>query len=314
MPDLPKSSQIPKPTRRRPTMLIWLTSLLLPGLLIGLVGIIALFMEARHHIFSIPIGRFLLKRNATQIPHGAVWQGILANRRSQVGIDSLNLNIPKESLPPALLTTDYTHEQRTNDFQILRAQPRLVHLKIDQITGKQLNDIAQSLHIYRRGQALLEHAKLPAATFYLQARIQAQVALESDGLFSLIHHHLQAQNAAEAWSFIDIPDTEKTFWRSFLKQVITADPADTTRISESPTVAAACRDLLSTWQDSLHQVEITRLQSAWTKGIASELRILHHVDLFTGYAVIDTEFPVRFQISTDQASAILGPVPQAPHD
>ena len=273
MADTPNRPQAPTPAAQRPTILVWLAGLLLPGLVLVLMGLAVLVWEANHHLFAVRIGHYLLEHNADQTPHGAVWQGILANRRSQVDIDSLDFDIQTESLPPALLTTHYTHEQRTTDFQILRAHPRPEPLAVDQITGDRLTDLAQALHIHRRGQALLQQADLPAATFHMQARMRAQVALEDDTLFDLLHRRLRAQNAAEAWTFVDMPVAEKPFWRGFLKQVIAADPADTALVSESPAVAAACRTLLATWQDSLRFVETARLQTAWNQGTAFELRL-----------------------------------------
>jgi hypothetical protein len=309
MSDTPKISQATTPDTEGPSVLVWLAGLFIPGIILALAGLAVLAWEANHPIFAVRIGQYLLERNHAQTPRGAVWQGILANRRSQVGIDSFNFDLQAESLPPALLTTHYTHEQRTANFQILRAHPRPAPLVVDQISRDRLTDLAQALHIHRRGQAVLQQADLPTQTFHMQARIRAQVALEDDVLFALIHRRLRAQDAAEAWTFVDMPVAEKPFWRSFLSQVIAADPADTALVSQSPVVAAACRALLATWQDSLRAIEKARLQTAWDQGTAFELRLLHNVDIFTGYAVIKDEFPVRFQVPSDQAGAILGPPP-----
>ena len=289
----------------------WLTGLTLPGLLLAILGLSALWIEYRTHYAAVRLGEYLLQHNHERKAHGATWQGILASRRSRSSLEhqSQSDTLRLETIPPGQLHYRYEAEEPTADFLVLRAQGRKMPLRLGQVSGQQMQSLAHSLQVHRQGEELLSHIQLPRDPFRVHAQIQAQIALEDGSLFQVLHGKLARINAPEAWIFVKMSAADQDYWRDYLERFLAWSAAGFTPGFEefqdtTSTLTGTCTTLLKTWEDSLYADELTLLQQAWAQGAEIEIRMVRNMDIFTGYFLMEDELPIRFTIPTDQVTAV----------
>ncbi len=287
----------------------WIIGLTLPGLLLTLLGAGALWLEYRTHYVAVRLGEYLLQHNQNRTARGAVWQGILASRKSRTALanrahsDTLGL----DTIPPALLRCHYGLDRPVPNFLVLRAWGRTAPLRLDQISGREMPNLARSLQAYHLGVALLSHIQLPRAAFQVHAQIQAQIALDNGSLFDLLHRELDRVNAPEAWNFVKMSPQDQDYWQGYLGRFLAPTAARPEEFQDEDAILAnACTTLLETWTDSLYAAEVDQVQRLWASGTPIQIRLVRNMDTFTGYAIVADEPPIRFSLPAAQVAAVPG--------
>lgn len=288
----------------------WIIGLTLPGLVLTLLGLGALWFEYRTQAGAMRLGEYLLQHNRNRLTHGAVWQGILAMRQSRSNLENPAPPQPLEldTIPTALLRYRYVMEQPSPDFLILYARKRSQILRLDQLSSREIQNLAHALPVYQQGDILLAHIQLPQDTFRLQAQIQAQIGLEDGSIFPLLHRQLRKANAPEAWNFVKMSNEDQSHWQDHLERFFLPYETAVPYISQDKTsaIANACAKLLQTWADSLYTRELRRLQQSWSTGEDLQIRLVHNLDTFSGYAIVGDEPPIRFTLAADRIAAVPG--------
>ena len=286
----------------------WIIGLALPGLVLALAGMGAMWVEYRTQVGAVRLGEYLLQNNRNRLTHGAIWQGILATRQSRSSLENPAPSKPLklDTIPATLSRYRYDAEQPSPDFLILYARKRSQLLRLDQLSSQEIQNLAHALQIYRHGDLLLAHIQLPRDNFRLQAQIQAQIALEDGSIFPLLHRQLKKSNAPEAWNFVKMSPADQSHWQDYLGRFFL--PYETTEPKtfeeQTSTMASACAELLQTWTDSLYVGELRRLQQSWAAGADLQIRLVRNLDTFSGYAIIADDPPIRFTLASDRLTAV----------
>ncbi len=291
-------------------ILRWIIGLAIPGLLLCLVGLGAMWFEYRTQLGAVRLGEYLLLHNRDRLTRGAVWQGILATRQSRTKLENRTRpnSLKLDTMPAALLRYRYEAEQPSPDFIILHARKRALSLRLDQLSSREIQHLAHALQIYQHGELLLSQIQLPREIFHLQAQIQAQIAVENGSIFPLLHRQLKKANAPEAWDFVKISPADLGHWQDYLERFFLpqeiAEPQSNRE--ETSALASACAELLQTWADSLYTGERRRLRKTWTGGADLQIRLVRNLDTFSGYAIVADDPPIRFTLPRDRLPAMPG--------
>ena len=292
----------------------WVVGLVLPALILSLIGLAGLVLEYHTGWVAASLGEYLLRRNPERDQRGVVWQGIRATRESRSQLaerppsDSLRL----AALPASLRHCQYQAAPAAANRVLLRSRARAAPLRLERADRAQMEDLARSLQVYRRGAQLLAQIELPREVYRAHARIQAEIALEDGSLFPWLHRALLAAGSSEGWSFIRMSPADRAYWRAQLAPLLSpSEPAAAGRQRALPDTASLlprmCADLLRAWEDSLYAVDTRRLQQAWNGGAEMQIRLVRSMDRFTGYAIVDDDPPARFSLPAARAAAALGP-------
>ena len=95
------------------------------------------------------------------------------------------------------------------------------------------------------------------------------------------------------------------FWRSHLGPLLEIDQ-DATDHEVSPFIQRALDEIVEARQDSLRQVEITRLLKGWDQVDGFELRLSRAGDHFAAYALYPGEVPTSFSLPVHALTEWLG--------
>ena len=287
----------------------WLIGLILPGFVLTILALGALWWEQHTHGSTRWLGGYLLEHNSDREQRGSVWKGILASRQTRTHLQETP-SVPylePATLPESLLRNRYWEARRSANFLVLRHHRRATPLHPEKLSALQMQELARSLQIFQRGKQLLANLTLSPDAYRIHAHIRAQIALEDGSLFPLLHRRLLADNAPTAWDFVHMSADDQRYWRASIDPAITPGSAeDSTLAKRAPQVADAVRSLVQSWADSLLMAEIRLLRTAWETGPSFQLRIVRNMDTFTGYAVLPGELPIPFDLPARQAEELLG--------
>ena len=276
--------------------------------LIGLaIGSGLLWLEYKTLFAARHIGEYLMRQNHERQPRGALWQGLIASRQTRLALaDSLaGLTIKPHSTPFPVLQNHYRLQHHGPNAVFLRVTKRTTHLKPELLAPGTLRELSRSLQIYQDGLHLLTNAAIPTEPLRIHALIATQIALEDNTLFSTLHRHLIALNSTEAWTFLRMEPEEMEFWRSHLGPLLEIDQ-DATDHEVSPFIQRALDEIVEARQDSLRQVEITRLLKGWDQVDGFELRLSRAGDHFAAYALYPGEVPPSFSLPVHALTEWLG--------
>ena len=288
----------------------WLGRLALFSLvpLIGLaLSTYLLWLEYQTQYAARHIGAYLLRHNQERQPRGALWQGILASRRTRLALaDSLaEFELAPQSTPLPVLHNRYRLQQHGPYAAFLKVQRRPASLQPDRLAPETLRELARSLQVYEQGRDLLLQASMPADPLRIHALIGAQIALEDGALFPQLHRRLLALNAPEAWTFLRMDGEEQDFWRTHLSPLLETE-LDTLDFQVAPVVRRALQQIVQSWEDSLHRDEIDRLLKGWNGVDGFEIRLTRGADQFSAYALFPDEVPTPFSLPTPLVEKRLG--------
>ena len=288
----------------------WLSRLVLFSLapLIGLsLSTYLLWLEYQTQYAARHIGAYLLRHNQQRQPRGALWQGILASRRTRLALaDSLAefASVPQRT-PLPVLHNRYSLQQHGPYAAFLKVRRRPTALQPDRLAPEMLRELARSLQVYQQGRDLLSRASMPSAPLRVHALIGTQIALEDGALFPRLHRHLLALDASEAWTFLRMDEEEQDFWRTHLSPLLETE-LDALDSEVAPIVRRALQQIVQSWQDSLHRDEIDRLLKGWDGVNGFEIRLTRGADQFAAYALFPDEVPTPFSLPTPLVEKRLG--------
>jgi hypothetical protein len=281
----------------------------LPPLLGLAMGSYLLWLEYHTQYAARRIGTYLMTQNADRQARGAVWQGILASRRTRLALeDSLaEWKVEPQRAPAPVLRNRYHLQLQGPYAAFLRVEERAQPLAYtnERMDRETLRELAHSLQIYEQGRQLLSLAIMPRDPLRIHALIGAQIALEGEALFARLHERLLAQNAPEAWTFLRMDGEEQAFWRTHLAPLLSTKP-DSSSTEVTPAVRLALGQILQSWEDSLHHGEVDRLQAAWEDMPGFALRLARSGDAFSAYALFPDETPTPFALPTTAVEQHLG--------
>jgi hypothetical protein len=289
-------------------ILRWFVGLCLPSLLLGILIAGILVQEYHNPFLTVRLGEWLLRDNRQRQPVGAVWQGILASRRSRDVLenrrqdDSLQLT----SLPKALLRSRFTMERASAELLIMASRERNSPLSARQIGRTQMQELAQSLQYFQLGQALLEDVRLSRESFRTHAYVRAQIALDDGTIYPQLHAQLHKINSPEAWNFVKMSPEDEQHWRGMLRSYFSpSESGGVAAVSESP-LAVACTAVVQNLTESLYSAEVDRLQRTWRFGGEMQIRLAGRLEEFAGYIVLQNQPPVAVAFPRDSVTPIIG--------
>ena len=294
-------------------LLRWIVGLSLPSLLVGLLLLGLLAREFHRPDLTVRLGAWLLQGNRERQTAGAVWQGILASRRSRdllerpPDLESLQV----ASLPKPLLRSRYTLERVSSEFLVIASHERSTPLSTREIPREQMQELATSLQRYQQGSALLAELRLSRASFRTHAFVRAQIALEDGSIFPLLLKELQKANDPQAWTFLEMSPEDEQHWRQALRANFSPDDQgsapDTTTVLYRASAA-----VVGSLVDSLYSAEVRRLQRTWRYGGEMQIRLTRSVDSFAGYVVLPNQAPIPVSFPLAAITPIIGAGRQAP--
>lgn len=287
----------------------WLIGLILPGFILTIFALGALWWEQSTHWPTRWLGSYLLERNAGREPRGSVWKGILASRQTRTHLQETPSApfLETATLSQSLLQNRYWEARRSANFLVLRHHRCATPLHPEKLSALQMQELARSLQVFQQGKQLLATLSLSPDPYRIHARIRAQIALEDGSLFPLLHQRLLRVSAPVAWDFVRMSADDIHYWREAIGPALTpGSPEDSTLAAQAPQVVDAVRYLVQTWADSLLTAEVLLLRTAWETGPSFQLRIVRNMDTFTGYAVLPGELPIPFDLPARQAEELLG--------
>ena len=297
------------------SVLRWTLGLLIPVIALILLAACGILVESQTHYGSTWLGRRLLSDNAQRERTGALWEGILASRRSRTTLatkpsaDSLHFS----TIPDALLGFEY-ELVRHGDLLRLETRARPEPLILAEIASHSMQQLASSLQAYGRGRSILNGIRLSREAYRSKAHILAQTSLNDGSIFPLLHRHLLHNGRPEAWNFVKMTFEDEMHWRAVLRSILARWNDGETRSAEEEVsiVESTCRELIEGWIDSLYSAERDKILHHWEVGANLEVRLTRNLDSFVGYALFPHTPPIRLAIDGNHIAKAFQP-PQSRH-
>ena len=255
---------------------------------LGAAGVLFL-LEYQTQYAARYIGQYLMQQNSKRQPGGALWQGILASRKTRMALSDSLAEVPLEprQAPLPVLQNHYQLQYHGTHAAFFAVARRDTALQPDLLSPENLRELAYSLQIYEQGRSLLTQAIVPDHGSYLRALVGAQIALEDGSLFYQLHKCLLAKDEPEAWTFLRMQEEDMAYWREHLAPLLGPDP-ERAQSDAGPIITVALAEVVQAWADSLRQGETKHLLTAWDSADGFELRLTRtgDEDQFAAYALV----------------------------
>ena len=255
---------------------------------LGAAGVLFL-LEYQTQYAARYIGQYLMQQNSKRQPGGALWQGILASRKTRMALSDSLAEVPLEprQAPLPVLQNHYQLQYHGTHAAFFAVARRDTALQPDLLSPENLRELAYSLQIYEQGRSLLTQAIVPDHGSYLRALVGAQIALEDGSLFYQLHKCLLAKDEPEAWTFLKMKEEDMAYWRQHLAPLLGPDP-ERVQSDAGPVITVALAEVVQAWADSLRQGETKHLLTAWDSADGFELRLTRtgDEDQFAAYALV----------------------------